>query len=391
MARTGAGRALVVVAALLATAIGAIACGDGGADELLSGAPGAGGRTGAGSTTASAGGDIDGDGGADPGEPLFAALLPELDASCGGACHVKGAGGAPTYLAGPDPYASIKAFPGIVVSDPSTSLLLTKGRHEGPDLIDPLRTQVEQWLQVEAPYVPQKPLPTTAAFDVQSGTNEIDLSSVGAGLGGAKLTFSARAQGATILTLSDMQVVAPAAAGVHVVAPIFVVIPQQGAELPDTSFSNADQTIDPGQTATLQPGMLILTAWSAGARMRIEFTKIEAVQPTTGADGGGPTGGGCKAVAQFQSDAVPVIQQNGCLSCHNTGGSGNAALDLSALAANPPDYATACNQALTRANPQNPPQSDIVLAPTGGVANHPFKNASSSFAPMMEAWIGAEK
>jgi len=389
-ARTRAGRALVVAAALLATAVGAVACGDGGADQLLSGAPPADGRSGAGSTAASAGGDIDGDAGADPGAPLFAALLPELNASCGGACHAKGGGGAPTYLSPPDPYASIKAFPGIVVSDPSTSVLLTKGRHEGPDLVDPLRTQVEQWLQAEAPSVPQKPLPTTDAFDVQVGTNEVDLSNTGAGLTGAKLTFSAQAQG-TILTLSDMQVLAPAAAGVHVVAPIFVVIPQQGAELPDTSFSNADQSIEPGQTATLEPGMLILTDWSAGARMRIEFTRIEAVQPTAGADGGGVTGGGCKAVAQFQADAVPVIQQNGCLNCHDTGGSGNGALDLSALAANPPDYATACNQALTRADPQNPPQSDIVVAPTGGVANHPFKNASSTFAPMMEAWIGAEK
>jgi cytochrome c553 len=376
------------MAVLLVAGAGPIACGDGGTDQLLTGgAPTASG----GQAPSNAGPSVDGDAGpSDPGQPLFAALLPALNASCGGACHAKGGGGAPAYLAAPDPYTSIKAFPGLVVSNPSSSLLLTKGHHEGPDLIDPLRTQVEQWLEAEAPYVAQASLPSTDPFSVQPGTNQVDISKGGVGLAGAKLTFSAQEQG-TILTLSDLQVQAPSAAGVHVVAPIFVVIPQQGAELPDTSFSNADQTFAAGQTATLQPGMLILTDWTAGATMRIEFTKLEAVQTSVGADGGSVLGGGCKAVAQYQANAVPAIQQNGCLNCHNSGGSGNAALDMSALAANPPNYATACNQALTRANPQNPAQSDIVLAPTGGVANHPFKNASSTFAPMMEAWISAEK
>jgi cytochrome c553 len=396
LATSGAARPPGVVVAVLLAAIGAAACGDSATDQLLSGSGPAhrddGAGQSAGQTQSNPGGTSTspGDGGAgDPGAAMFQSLLPALNASCGSACHAAGTAGAPAYLAPPDAYGSIKAFPGIVVSDPSTSVLLTKGRHEGPDLLDPLRSQVEQWLQAEAPFVATTPPPSTDPFAVQPGTNEIDISKAAVGLAGAKLSFNAAAQG-TILTLSNIQVLAPPATGVHVVAPVFVVIPQQGAEVPDTSFSNADQTIQPGQSASLQPGMLILTDWSAGATMRIEFAKLEAVQVSVGADGGGVTGG-CKAVAQYQSSAVPAIQQNGCLNCHDTGGSGNGALDMSALAANPPDYATACNQALTRANPQNPPQSDIVLAPTGGVAAHPFKNASSSFAPMMEAWIGAEK
>jgi hypothetical protein len=137
--------------------------------------------------------------------------------------------------------------------------------------------------------------------------------------------------------------------------------------------------------------MLILTGWNATDRMRIEFTTLAGATVTATDGGSGTTGGGCKSVSTFTSDAVPAIQANGCLGCHNTGGAGNGSLDLSALAANPPDDATACNQALLRVNTQTPAQSDIILAPTGGVANHPFKNASSTYASMMEAWIANEK
>jgi hypothetical protein len=115
------------------------------------------------------------------------------------------------------------------------------------------------------------------------------------------------------------------------------------------------------------------------------------VTAVASSDGGTPTTDGCKAVANFADNAVPAIQANSCLNCHDSGGSGNSALDLSALASNPPDEETACAQALTRANPTLPAQSDIILAPTGQVANHPFKNASQSFVTMMETWIAAEQ
>jgi hypothetical protein len=388
MWRPGARTAIILA---VATAGLAAACGDSGSDHLLDGAGNGGGTLGDGGVAQSA--SLLGDGStivSTPGRALFDALAPGLTNACGGPCHVEGKGGAPAWLAPPDAYASATVYPGIVAANPESSVLLTKGRHEGPDLVDPLRTQVQQWLQAEAQFAKGQALPTTDPFALQPGTNVVDISKAGTSINGARLTFEAQVSGA-IVTLSNMQVLAPPSTGLHVVAPIFVVIPAQGAERPDDSFSNADETIAPGQSATLQPGMLILTDWEAGAHMRIEFTKLEAVTVTIPDAGGGPTGGGCKAVAAFTANAVPAIQQNGCLGCHDKGGSGNGALDLSALAKSPRDDATACNQALTRADPQNPPQSDIVLAPTGGVANHPFKNASSTFATMMEAWIGAEK
>jgi hypothetical protein len=317
------------------------------------------------------------------GRAAFEALLPNLGPTCGGACHSQGAGGAPLWLGPPDPYVSAVQFPGIVVADSAASIVLTKGRHEGPALQDPLLTQVSQWLAIEATALPVVTLPQTPPFTVTMGANDIDCSA--GGVAGTHITFSAAVSGSEI-TLSDLNIVAPAATGVHVVYPIFAILPTGGAEIDDPSFSNEDQTIAAGQTAPLGPGLLILTDWSAGAQMKIEFTTLAKV---TVSDAG--LTGGCKALSTFTADAVPAIQANTCLTCHNTGGSGNSAMDLSGLAATPPDDATACAQALAQTNPANPAQSNIILAPTGGLANHPFTSASKSFVTMMETWIAAEK
>jgi cytochrome c553 len=390
------------VTALL-IAVAAAACGNG-SDGLLS-LPGAfGGGGGGGGTDKPSGGggsssgggsnpvgsagdggsDDDGGVGSSQGRQLFEAILPDLSSTCGGACHAQGAGGAPLWLGPPDPYTSAVKFPGIVVTDPAASIVVTKGRHEGPALQDPLLSQVIQWLTAEAAALPVVTLPQTPLFTVATGANDIDCSK--AGIAGLHITFDAAIDG-TIITLSNLDVVTPTTTGAQVVYPIFAILPSMGAEIDDQSFSNEDQTVAAGQTAPLGPGLLILTQWSAGAQMKIEFTTLTPV--TVAADAG--LTGGCKAVADFQADAYPAIQANTCLSCHGAGGSGNAAMDLSALQSNPPDYATGCAQALSQANPQDPAQSEIILAPTGQVANHPFKNASQSFVTMMETWIAAEK
>src|SRR5262249_13839641 len=140
-----------------------------------------------------------------------------------------------------------------------------------------------------------------------AGANSVDIAKGGMNVAGAKLNFNAAING-TILTMSAIQVAAPATGGVKVVFPIFVTIPAQGPEIEDRSFSNADQTIAAGQTATLNPGTLILTNWPAGAKMRIEFTKLESA---TVSDAG--VSGACKSVTTFTANAVPAIQANTCL------------------------------------------------------------------------------
>jgi mono/diheme cytochrome c family protein len=318
------------------------------------------------------------------GRAVFETILPDLSSTCGGACHAQGAGGAPLWLGPPDPYISAVSFPGIVVANPGASIVITKGRHEGPALQDPLLTQVTQWLTVEAAALPVVTLPQTPPFAVTMGANNIDCSA--AGVAGTHITFDAAVTGNDI-TLSNLNLVAPAATGVHIVYPIFAVLPQGAPEIDDQSFSNEDQTVGAGETAPLGPGLLILTDWSAGAQMKIEFTTLAAATVVDS----GTLAGGCKALSTFTANAVPAIQANTCLTCHNSGGSGNAAMDLSGLAATPPDDATACAQALAQVNLTTPAQSNIILAPTGGLTNHPFTKASQSFVTMMETWIAAEQ
>lgn len=422
-----ASAALLIVATIAIATIAGVACDDGSVDETLAGsrpAPatssagggsGGGGSSGSGSggngaggsgsgsssgsgggassgrgssggSVGSDGGEVSGDGGGGSaqGRALFEALAPTLESTCGGPCHQQGAGGAPLWLGPPDPYESAVKYPGIVVANPQSSVVVTKGRHEGPALQDPLLSQVLQWLTVEAAALPPTALPQTAPFTVTMGSNDIDCSA--AGVPGLHVLFTATAT-SNLLTLENLSIETPATTAVQITYPIFALLPPGAAEIDDASLSAVSQTVPPGTTTALGPGILVLTQWATGDKMKIEFTSIVKAM---GTDGGSLTGG-CKALSSFVQNAVPAIQANTCLNCHDTGGSGNASLDLSGLAANPPDDATACAQALSQANPQDPAQSEIILAPTGQVANHPFKNASQSFVQMMQTWIAAEK
>lgn len=385
---------VLIPAVVVAAALTVAACGDGSVGDLNglpfvpNGSGGAGGGGGGQGGDGGGAGDGAAVGGPSASEVAYRALAADLVTACGGACHSDGKGNAPAYLAMPDSYKTIKGYKGIVVKDVATSSLLTKGRHEGPDLVDPLRGKVYAWLELESKALSAIALPATDVFTVTPGANSVDISKGGTGVAGAKLLFNAQISG-SIVTLHNMQLVAPATSGLHIVFPVFDIVHEAGEPTKDTSFSNADQTIAPGQTATLNPGLLILTGWSAADKMKIEFTKLEP--GTVMMDGGTTTASGCKAVASFVTNAVPAVQQNGCLNCHNTGGSGNASLDLSALAKTPADNAKACAQMLAKADPNNAARSDIILAPTGGVANHPFQNASANYAQMIEAWLVSEK
>jgi hypothetical protein len=393
---------------------GLVACGSTASDSLLgAGSRGTGGTYGNGDTTGSSSGSTgsssgggassgstssnapptvsvtDGgaeitfnDGAVETGRELFEALLPQFQITCGNACHELGGSGAPTYLGGTDPYLTITAFTGIVVPTPAASILLTKGVHEGPALSNPLLGQITQWLTVEAAALAAAQSPMTAAMTPATGANTIDLSSLG--VPGASLTFTA-AVTADILTLSSIEIAAPASTGIQVVFPIFYVN-DGSTQTANDGFSNVAQTVAAGTSAPLGPGTLVLTGWAAGDTLQIQMTQYGKA---TAADAG--SSGGCKSVATFTSDAVPQIKANTCLNCHNTGGSGNASLDLSALALATPDYATACAQALTRVNTTTPAQSDIILTPTGaGNAMHPFKTATAAYVSGMEAWIANE-
>jgi hypothetical protein len=333
------------------------------------------------------------------GEKLFRAMQATLISTCGGtdgACHVSGAfldGQTPVWLGAPDPYLSAKTYPGIITSDPYASKLIIKGPHEGPAFTGPnaaLGTQVLAWLTEEAEEMVAVQLPSTAAFAVQVGPNVVDISAGATGIAGAKISFVASIDGADgILSLTELSVQAPTGSGLHIAHPLFAIVPPTGPVVPDPidSLSNVDQTVEPAESIALGTGTLILENFASGSELKIEFNTLAAVAMASD-DAGAGTNGGCKNVAGFTANAVPAIQANQCLNCHGSPtGSGYGSLDLTQVGI---DDTAACAQALTRVNLTDKSQSDIILAPTGGVANQHFQNASSTYATMMLTWINGE-
>lgn len=323
------------------------------------------------------------------GETLFRGLESTLVGRCG-ACHAGTTGSAPKFLAGPDVYKTIKKVPRIVVEEHRLSVLLTYpvlgSGHQGPPLPnDALRTQVTDWLAVEAAELPKQKVLETGDLTIRMGQNLIDLSTVTPSVQTASISFYAKAIGANgnILELANLTVSAPPTEGLHVVGPSFVVkVPGQSPSV-DDSMSGLDQTVQAGYSSPLDSGLLHLTGWSANATLRVRFKGLTLVGSTN------PPGvGGCKSLSTFTASAAPALLP--CLQCHAAGGTGAAALDLSGLSA-PRDDARACAQAKTKANPQNPSSSAIIRAPTGAIASHPFRTQNANFAQALTTWISNEQ
>jgi hypothetical protein len=400
--------------------VAVIACIGDSNDSLLGGPNGQGpGGTGPGGMAVSPGGGSGGVGGGGGGagggglmdasvapptpQDLFNALEPALVTACG-TCHgtTSYSAMAPKWLLGPNRYKTVTTFPGIVVplSNLGSSLLLTVGdtvtHAGGPGLEGSLRTNVTNWLAAEAEALVTAPLPTTATFTVKGGTNTVDLSK--AGVKGASLTFDA-VMGGSIITFNNMMVSAPMTTGMEIIHPIFTIVPagaDAAAPTPDVSdsFSNMDEVVPAAMSMPWGVGTFILdvtatigSSWSSTDKLEIQFTSFKSMTAGDGgtAEGGG---GGCKAVNVFTANAVPAIQMNTCLNCHQgENAAATAQLDLTQLGTN---NTAACAQALTQVNLKNASQSNIILAPTGGIAAHPFKGASSAFKTMMLTWISAE-
>ena len=219
-----------------------------------------------GSTTSSDGGlVVSGDAGAE-GRALFEALLPSFDTACGGACHQQGGASAPPYLGGSDPYTTIKTYQGMIEPTAAQSILLTKGQHEGPALVDPLKTSITNWLTVEAAVAAASGPPVTAPITVASGANTVSLSSLG--VTGVSLSFSASVSG-DILTLSSLEIAAPATTGIQLTYPIFYVNGAGGTQTQNDDLSNVSQTLAAGTSAALGTGLLIITGWASTDTLQI--------------------------------------------------------------------------------------------------------------------------
>jgi hypothetical protein len=351
-------------------------------------------------------------------EPLFRIVEHDLIVRCGGAngsCHVKGSV-APHWLGDPDPYLSAKKYPGILPAtlEPGDSTILTQVAHEGPSLksFPELYDHVGQWITAE---MGGPPLPNSGKFSVQTGLNVVDLSTIGSGLQGARITFLAGDGTAGTLSLSSMRVFAPQNANIKLDSPFFVKLPRDGKVKAEPSVNGfqGELTVPAGNSVDLYTGKMILTGWDPNGQLKIAFQKIESTP------GQGPTNG-CTALDLFTSKALPGMQQQiditgdddndggtfdggvigkgSCIGCHGKQAAPGAgisaavsAMDLRAYATDP---ATACGFARAHINFQNKAQSLILLNPTGKAnPNHPIKPLADTdpIVKGIEEWVQAEQ
>lgn len=311
--------------------------------------------------------------------------------------------------------------PAVVNLDaPASSRLLTKGIHDGPALLASQASDVLEWIQAEKDAAADPggtdPMLQTVKFTpaiCTSGTppaatcpvNDVDLTDLG--LPGAKLHFVAQALGSG-LYLNQLSVIA-GADGVYMEHPLFASWPTDGSE---TRFDTIDRFYNvklnqmAGSTAQLGGGTAAFIGFNATDKISISFKALKKFQPDAGGGSGGGETGGCKVLASFKTNALPLfttnVGVNACLSCHG-GQNGNATSAMNITGINAADDATimnACNQIKTRINTTAPDQSGVFLAVDPANTNHPVKfGTAAQFNTFKNGppgtgilgWINAEK
>lgn len=213
---------------------------------------------------------------------LFDAVEADLLAACA-SCHQSDPA---AFLAPPERYEALVAWPSIVVvGDPDQSVLLTYPRagtgHLGinldtGDLDDTLAPRLREWLEREAEERVTHH-PSTEPFQVKPGFfNVIELGALGAGLEGAAVTFDAEELSPTSLKMTSLHLHA-AGKDVRIVHPLFAVIDDDDQADPDPadSLSLVDQRFEAGEMGAIEPGILILTNWTSGSRLVLAFEVVE--------------------------------------------------------------------------------------------------------------------
>jgi cytochrome c5 len=328
-------------------------------------------------------------------------VSPVLSAVCT-ACHQAAGPGQGFLTPNPDAYTTVLNWPGIIdLERPTRSRLLTRGPHAGPGLTETQHDTVLRWIELEVAargrVVEQDP--ETPSFAPILGDNSVDLSPLG--LAGATLNFRAELLAAG-LYVSSIQVTA-GASGARLVHPLFVVW-KAGVPQPDPvdSFAGLDLSIQPGGTATLGSGTLVLVSFAAGDQLSVTFQSAEptvAQQPDGGVVGpvdGGGLGGGCRSIEAFTQYAQPQLAQ-ACANCHSGGnGSATNAFDMTRISdLTPEGQAAACGQALSRVNRDDPSASSLFTTTAPGGGGHPFRfngNAGlyDQFRSQILLWIVQE-
>lgn len=336
-------------------------------------------------------------------EILFRGMQTELVDACGRGCHDTASKdpGAPKWLSQPDPYVAIRQNTNIVVADYPSSLILTKGQHNGPPLdgLTALNTKVVTWLRYEAAAISKTVALSSDAIAVANGPIEIPIGALDKTgvLKDAKLTATVTISG-TILELSNLLLVAPAGVqGAHLVNPRFIQMKADGSVgVPDVadSFSNVDQTVATGTSAPLGTGTVFFTGWTwgAGDKLRLEAKKLEDAKPST--IGQVPK---CKNATMFQTQLMPLLmgQMGSDRTCTAANCHGNAQKSPDMAPANNKQVAAVtaaeadafCSNLLAYINKTTPANSAVIMKPAGATAHNGGKLANA--AAYTTAWTTA--
>ena len=342
---------------------------------------------------------------------------PVFDVACV-QCH-SGSDPSVAFLLGANPMETRATLLGsevINLEAPQTSRILTKGAHSGPALLASQASDLLEWLSAERDAAgvaggvdtgletqPFTPVMCTAGLpgDPTCPITDVDISGLVEGWAGAHIKFVAQPLSQDLYVTNLRLEGGPE--GVYIEHPLFVSRPPNADPIPDRldRFFNVKMNLDVGaMPSPINGGTAAFIDFLPTNPISIHFKVVDRFRPDQGGGGMGMTGTtGCKALAQFKTNAKPGLQTN-CGSCHANAGNANArgAMDLVGIAAT--DDATlqnVCNQARTRINFQDTNASGFYIAPNPSQAtNHPFKFANvqanfDAFKAAVDVWVQAEK
>ena len=339
--------------------------------------------------------------------------MPVLRQNCV-TCH-NGSRANVGFLVGGDDLAihdTVMAFqpPVVNLDAASSSQIVSKGLHEGPQLTADETARILDWLFAErdaANHNPDNPVQqlATKPFAIQLCTGGapntptcptnhvslVDLPTDGTMLAGAEIAFTAQALGQS-LYLTNL-VGTGGTSGFYLEHLLFVSRPTKGDPFPDQidRYFATKLNVMANGSSPLGGGTEQFGGFAATDKVEVHFKTLSAFKPDTTP----PAAGGCKVLDKFKASAVAPLQQS-CASCH-AGGSGTGAMDITGInSTTDTTLATVCAQVRSRINLTNTDQSGFYLAPDpASQTNHPFKfnpaTGFTTFKASLDVWVKAEQ
>jgi hypothetical protein len=316
---------------------------------------------------------------------------PGLIAECS-ACHGGGGVSDVPFLGGPDVYATLSAWPGVITLSPTFGLLFSSfpvdGQH--PSFSNDLSAKVLTWVKAESMALPPPPVPYHVRMKPLLGAlNEISLKPFMS----SSLSFlaeeSASPEGQLVIT--HLEVHPSSGISLHVVHPRFVIYPECGAApIPDPadSLAGVDHLFVIDTDPKLGTGSVILDGWKSGSRLDMSFDQLLP-------DVAGVMPDGCKALATFQSGVVPALAP--CAKVCHSGGDPEATGHMNFEKITNASPTDACAELRMWVTPGDPVSSSaLIVADPLRVTSHRFKFAGNevdykNLAASMTPWILAEK